>query len=152
MQLISCPTKAFFTDLTFDLYLQNVLIDLCFKLYWAKKWSFMYEIHLSFSVFHHKQLVSNQIESNAACIRYVQGIFLHSDCWSWPLNVLIDLGYHLWDEKNEVCFDEIYWKSVSYHKIWFQTICYQMKLISCPNKAFFNDLTFDLYFKMYLLT
>ena len=37
-------------------------------------------------------------------------------------------------------------------KIWFQTICYQMQLISCTNKAFFTDLTFDLYLKMYLLT
>ena len=27
-----------------------------------------------------------------------------------------------------------------------------MQLISCPNKAFFTDLTFDLYFKMYLFT
>ena len=27
-----------------------------------------------------------------------------------------------------------------------------MQLISCPNKAFFTDLTFDLYLKMYLLT
>ena len=40
----------------------------------------MYEIHLSLSVFHPKQLVSKQIESNAACIRYVQGHFLHSNC------------------------------------------------------------------------
>ena len=27
-----------------------------------------------------------------------------------------------------------------------------MQLISCPYKAFFTDLTFNLYFKMYLLT
>ena len=112
----------------------------------------MYEIHLSLSVFHPKQLVSNQIESNAACIRYMQDNFLHSDCWSWPLNGLIDLRYNLWDGKYEVCFNEIYRKSVSYHKIWFLTNFYQMQLISRPNKAFFTDLTFDLYSKMYLLT
>ena len=40
----------------------------------------MYEIHLSLSVFHPKQLVSKEVESNAACIRYMQGIFPHSDC------------------------------------------------------------------------
>ena len=27
-----------------------------------------------------------------------------------------------------------------------------MQLLICPNKAFFTDLTFDLYLKMYLLT
>ena len=42
--------------------------------------------------------------------------------------------------------------NVSHHKIWFLTNCYQMQLIPCPNKAFFTDLTFDLYLKMYLLT
>ena len=39
----------------------------------------MYEIHLSLSVFHPKQLVSNQIESNADCIRSMEDIFLHFD-------------------------------------------------------------------------
>ena len=82
----------------------------------------------------------------------MQGIFLHSDCWSRPLNGLIDLRYNLWDGKYEVRFNEIYWKSVSHHKIWFLTNFNQMQLISCTNKAFFTDLTFDLYFKNYLLT
>ena len=45
-----------------------------------------------------------------------------------------------------------FWKSVSHHKIWFLANCYQMQLISCPNNAFFTDLTFDLYLKMYFLT
>ena len=50
------------------------------------------------------------------------------------------------------CNKRNYWKSVSHHKIWFLNNCYQMQLISCPNKVFFLDLTFDLYLKMYLLT
>ena len=41
---------------------------------------------------------------------------------------------------------------VSHHKIWFLTKLYQIQLISCLYKAFFTDLTFNLYFKMYLLT
>ena len=51
-----------------------------------------------------------------------------------------------------MCFNGIYWKSVSHHKLWFLTNFNQMQLIFCPNKAFFTDLTFDLYFEMYLLT
>ena len=104
-----------------------------------------------------KQLVANHIEWNAACIRSVQAIFLHFDCWSWPLNGLVDLRYNLWGGKYEVCFNEIYWKSVSHHKISHLT---SQNLVSnqlLSNAAHFvsiqgisTDLTFDLY--MYLLT
>ena len=41
---------------------------------------------------------------------------------------------------------------MSHHKIWFITNFHQMQLISCPYKAFFTGLTFDLHFKIYLLT
>ena len=41
---------------------------------------------------------------------------------------------------------------MSHHKVWFLTNFNQIQLISCPTKAFFTDLTFDLYLKMYLLT
>ena len=113
MQLISCHYKAF------SLIWPLILTFICtygFKNYWVKYWCCMYEIHV-LSVFHSKQLVSNHIEWNAACIRSVQAIFLHFDCWSWPLNWLIDLRYNLWGGKYEVCFNKIYWKSVSHHKI-----------------------------------
>ena len=63
----------------------------------------MYQIHLLLSLFHIKQLFSKQIESNAAYIRSVQGIFLHFDYWSWPLNGLIDLIYIIFKVETMKC-------------------------------------------------
>ena len=114
MQLISCPYKAFpqIWPLTFICtYWPQIKKILSSKLKLCV-WNSRIKC-----TFHPKQLVSNHIESNAACIRSMQGIFLHFDCWSWPLNGLVDLRYNLLGGKYEVCFNEIYWKSESHHKI-----------------------------------
>ena len=89
MQLISCPYKAFPQIWPLNLtctYWPQIKKILSSKLKLCV-WNSCIKC-----TFHPKQLVSNHIESNAACIRSMQGIFLYYDCWSWPLNGLIDLG------------------------------------------------------------
>ena len=58
----------------------------------------------------------------------------------------------IFEMENMKCALMKFTEKVSHHKIWFLTNFNQMQLVSCPNKAFFTDLTFDLYFKMYFLT
>ena len=60
--------------------------------------------------------------------------------------------YIIFQMENMKCALMKFTEKVSHHKIWFLTNFNQMQLISCPNKAVFTDLTFDLYLKMYLLT
>ena len=47
------------------------------------------------------------------------------------------------------CMDQ---RQAAFDSIWLETSFYQIQLISCLYKAFFTDLTFNLYFKMNLLT
>ena len=68
------------------------------------------------------------------------------------MNGLIDLRYNLWGRKYEVYFNEVYLKSVSHHKIWFLTNFSSNAAHFLSIQAIFTDLTFNLSFKLYLLT
>ena len=149
MQLISCPYKAFpqIWPLTFICtYWPQIKKILSSKLklcVWIQVLSVHFILNSWFLT------ILNQMQLYPV---HGRPFFLHFDCWSWPLNGLIDLRWNIWGGIYKVYFNEIYWRSVSHHKIWFLTNLYQMQLISCSYKAFFTDLTFNLYFKMYLLT
>ena len=64
----------------------------------------------------------------------------------------MDLRYNLWGRKYEVYFYEVYLKSVSHHKIWFLTNFSSNAAHFLSIQAIFTDLTFNLSFKLYLLT